>query len=90
MQLNPVLILTGRELFGQFIFGDFLTIYEADAQLVRGLSCARTFGSYANSRKGYISECRQVMTYGRRKGESKLRKSRRKRRTYHRCRGDKS
>jgi hypothetical protein len=37
MQLNPVLILTGRELFGQFIFGDFSTLYEADAQLARGL-----------------------------------------------------
>jgi len=35
--LNPVLILTGRELFGQFHFGDYSELYGADAQLARGM-----------------------------------------------------
>jgi len=35
--LNPVLILTGRELFGQFDFGEYSALYGADAQLARGM-----------------------------------------------------
>lgn len=35
--LNPVLILTGRELFGQFHFGDYSELYGTDAQLARGM-----------------------------------------------------
>ncbi len=37
IQLNPVLILTGRELFGQFRRGDFLQLYGAEEQLARGM-----------------------------------------------------
>jgi hypothetical protein len=35
--LNPVLILTGRELFGQFHFGEYSELYGTDAQLARGM-----------------------------------------------------
>ena len=34
---NPVLILTGRELFGQFHFGEFSELYGTDSQLARHL-----------------------------------------------------
>jgi hypothetical protein len=37
VSVNPVLILTGRELFGQFHFGDFSDLYGADAQMARGM-----------------------------------------------------
>ena len=37
VSVNPVLILTGRELFGQFHFSDFSDLYGADAQMARGM-----------------------------------------------------
>ena len=37
IDLNPVLILTGRELFGQFRLGEFSELYGNEAQLSRGL-----------------------------------------------------
>lgn len=37
LSVNPVLILTGRELFGQFRLGEFSDLYGADAQLARGM-----------------------------------------------------
>lgn len=37
IDLNPVLILTGRELFGQFRLGEFSELYGNEAQLARGL-----------------------------------------------------
>ena len=40
VSVNPVLILTGRELFGQFHFGDFSDLYGADEQMARGM-CMR-------------------------------------------------
>ena len=35
--VNPVLILTGRELFGQFHFGEFSELYGSDSQMARGM-----------------------------------------------------
>jgi hypothetical protein len=32
-----VLILTGRELFGQFHFGEFSELYGSDSQMARGM-----------------------------------------------------
>jgi hypothetical protein len=37
LDINPVLILTGRELFGQFDLGEFSKICGADARLARGM-----------------------------------------------------
>ena len=37
VSVNPVLILTGRELFGQFHLGEFSELYGADAQMARGM-----------------------------------------------------
>jgi hypothetical protein len=37
MSVNPVLILTARELFGQFHFGEFSDLYGTDSQLARGM-----------------------------------------------------
>jgi hypothetical protein len=37
VSVNPVLILTRRELFGQFHFGGFSDLYGADAQMARGM-----------------------------------------------------
>lgn len=37
MSVNPVLILTGRELFGQFHLGEFSELYGTDSQLARGM-----------------------------------------------------
>lgn len=37
MSVNPVLILTERELFGQFKFGEFSELYDNDAQMARGM-----------------------------------------------------
>jgi len=37
MSVNPVLILTARELFGQFHIGEFSDLYGTDSQLARGM-----------------------------------------------------
>lgn len=37
MSLNPVLILTARELFGQFHSGEFPELYGSDSQMARGM-----------------------------------------------------
>ncbi|MGD0799604.1 MAG: hypothetical protein ABR910_17965, partial [Acidobacteriaceae bacterium] len=37
MSVNPVLILTARELFGQFHFGEFSKVYGTDSQMARGM-----------------------------------------------------
>jgi len=37
MIVNPVLILTARELFGQFELGEFSELYGADSQMARGM-----------------------------------------------------
>ena len=37
MSVNPVLILTGRELFGQFHLGEFYELYGNDSQMARGM-----------------------------------------------------
>lgn len=37
MSVNPVLVLTGRELFGQFKFGEFSELYGNDSQMARGM-----------------------------------------------------
>ncbi len=37
MSMNPVLILTARELFGQFRLGEFSDLYGADSQTARGI-----------------------------------------------------
>ena len=37
VSVNPVLILTSRELFGQFHFGEFSELYGTDSQMARGM-----------------------------------------------------
>ncbi len=74
-QLNPVLILTARELFGQFRHVDFNSLYGDKAQYARGIS---SFGGKSTNcailRSNCILACRHVMTPSTRSGESGLRK----------------
>jgi hypothetical protein len=44
MNRNPVLILTGRELFGQFHLGEFSELYGTDSQLASSLFMRREIG----------------------------------------------
>ena len=70
--VNPVLILTARELFGQFDLGEFSEIYANDSKLARGIFMRGEIREISELCSAYTSGCHQAMMFGRRRFASDL------------------